>query len=108
MWIGHNKGWLSIVEHGDKPQPLLVRAREQGAILTLWPESDLYEDMNADYPFRADILREEVADGLCNVTLNIDYDNFKGSVVDRKLGYAYDRVWNIMWTYGLEYREMIE
>lgn len=100
MWIGHNKGWLSIVAHRNKPEHLLVRARKEEHITEIWDDAEIYVDANADYPYRADILRQDVARELSFSIASIEYSNFKNSVKDRKLAGAYHDVWNVMFDYA--------
>ena len=61
MWIALTEGWLSIVAHRDKPDHLLVRARNPSHIRRTFGERVMYTDADADYPFRADVPREDVA-----------------------------------------------
>tara|TARA_R110000751_G_scaffold286675_3_gene391231 strand:- start:9707 stop:10051 length:345 start_codon:yes stop_codon:yes gene_type:complete len=105
MWFAHNEGWLSIVMHRTRPEHLLVRARKYEHIESLFPHEDIYTDFNADYPYRADVLREDVATTIANELMEIDYDNFKNSVNDTSLRIAYGKVWEDMYKYGYEYRE---
>ena len=100
MWIGHNKGWLSIVAHRNKPEHLLVRARREEHITDIWDDAEVYVDEKADYPYRADILRQEVAREISFNIASIEYDNFKNSVKDRRLAGAYHDVWNVMFDYA--------
>ena len=100
MWIGHNKGWVSIVAHRDKPEYLLVRARKSEHITEIWENADVYENENADYRYRADILRQEVARNLGYNIVDIQYTNFKNSVKERKLAGAYHDIWNVMFDYA--------
>jgi len=100
MWIAHSNGWLSIVEHRDKPEALLVRARKRSHITSLWDDADIYVLDDADYPYRADIDRSVVADTLALEIITIDYDNFKNSVTEAKLYRAFTDVWATMYEYG--------
>jgi len=108
MWIGHNKGWLSIVAHRDKPEYLLVRARKPEHITEIWKNADVYENENADYYYRADILRQEVARIIGYTIVDINYDNFKNSVKDWELGTAYSKVWTVMFDYGWGWYDEVE
>lgn len=104
MWIAHNEGWLSIVSHRDRPDHLLVRARKAVHIESLFPEEVIYTNFKADYPYRADIRREDVATTLGNLLMDIQYDNFKNSVTDVDLQDAYISVWEKIYVYGMKYR----
>jgi len=62
MWIYLTEGSFSIVAHRDKPDHLLVRSRQPDAIERAFPNEEMYFDPDADYPYRADIHRLDVAD----------------------------------------------
>jgi len=104
MWIGHTEGWLSIVEHRDDYSLLLVRARNESHITSIWGDIGVTHMPEADYPYRVTLSREEVKSGLCEYISNIDYDNYKSAVVDEKLAKALGWVWSVMYEYGDEYR----
>jgi hypothetical protein len=42
MWIALTEGWLSIVAHRDKPDHLLVRARNPKHIRRAFPDEEMY------------------------------------------------------------------
>ncbi len=96
MWIGFTEGWLSIVEHKDRPEMLLVRAREESHITNLWMDAEIIVIPWADYRFRAEISRDDVADVIASQLLNIQYHDFKSSVKERKLNKAYHKIWSII------------
>jgi len=104
MWIATNKGWLSIVNHRDKQGILLVRARNKNHIESIFEDAEVYEDANADYPYRADIEEVEVSRIIGDMLLDITYDNFKASVGDYHYHLALMGVWEEMYDYGKRYR----
>lgn len=104
MWIATNKGWLSIVRHRDKEHTLLVRARNKNHIESIFEDAEVYEDANADYPYRADIHLYTVGTVIGDLLMNINYDNFKASVDDYHYHLALTEVWDDMYRYGRQYR----
>ena len=94
MWIGLNDGWLSIVKNLYDEKTLLVRARSLKHLTNVFPECDYFKDSSADYPYRAFITREVVADVIANRLMEIEYPNFKNSVEDDKLHNVYNTLWN--------------
>tara|TARA_R110001599_G_scaffold2887_2_gene15709 strand:+ start:449 stop:823 length:375 start_codon:yes stop_codon:yes gene_type:complete len=104
MWLALSDGWLSIVAHRDKPDHLLVRARKASHIEDYFPNESMYEDSEADYPFRADVMRYQVSLILAEYIDNMQYDNFKNSVEDKLLRFAFTTVHADMMQYGLKYR----
>ncbi len=105
MWIMTNTGFLSCVQNRNKPEQLLVRARAEGEIESIFPGADVFTDPNADYHFRAYICKEAVAKKIAEQILGIDYDNFKNSVRDHDLHHAYSGCWSVMHAYQ---RDMLD
>lgn len=104
MWLALSNGWLSIVAHRDKPEHVLVRARNQNHIESYFPDADIYTDADADYPYRADIHRDVVADVMTEYVYDIQYDNYKNSVNEEELHDALIGVWQTMYRYGHTHR----
>jgi len=96
MWLFLNNAALSIVESRDDDGILLVRGRVQGDIEAIFPGHAVHETPNADYRYRAYIDRDTVADAAARAVYNINYPNFKGSVVDVDRHDAYLGVWGVM------------
>ena len=96
MWIVLNKSFLSIVKNRNNNEELLVRSRVNGDIEKVFKEANVFEDLNADYRYRAYIKRSEVAKTISEELLNINYDNFKNSVSkdDKNRLNAYMNVWS--------------
>ncbi len=104
MWIATNKGWLSIVRHRNKENTLLVRARNKNHIESIFEDAEVYEDADADYPYRADIHLYTVGTVIGDLLMGINYDNFKASVDDYHYHHALVGVWQEMYQYGKQYR----
>jgi len=104
MWIALTEGWLSIVAHRNKPDHLLVRARNPKHIRRTFGEQVMYTDADADYPFRADVPREDVARFLVRRLEHMAYDNFKNTIDDDRYHDAAVDVWRAMYRYGENYR----
>lgn len=96
MWVFMNDSFLSIVQHRDKPEWLVVRARVKGDIERAFPEVNATRTPDADYLFRAEIPRSVVGRVMENAFNKIDYDNFKNSVHERDRHDAYLQVWSTM------------
>ena len=96
MWIFLNDSFLSVVEHKDKADVLLVRSRIAGDIERAVPEIEVFELENADYRYRAEVGRQRFKDAMCAAVDRIHYTNFKNSVKEPKRKTAYLRVWQEM------------
>jgi hypothetical protein len=97
MWIFLNDAYLSIVEHRDDPDRLIVRARVAGDIERVFPAVGNAEvDPRADYRYRVTLRRSEVADAIRAAVISIDYPNFKDSVESHERHRAYAGVWSEM------------
>jgi hypothetical protein len=100
MWICLNNSFLSIVSDNKNPNLLLVRARKKGDIEAVFPNTIVNENVGTDYKYRSSIDRRTVAYVLADLALNIDYGNFKNSVVDPDRHDAYFDIWATM--YGFQ------
>ena len=99
MWIVLNKSFLSIVKNRNNENQLLVRARVNGDIEKVFPDTDVFEDKDADYKYRSYIDRKIVANEISKEIMNINYDNFKSSVSkdDFTRSNAYMNVWSALY-----------
>ena len=95
MWIFLNNAMLSIVAHRSKPDTLLVRARVKGDIEAVFPLAPVFTLPSADYHYRAEVPRSEVAAALAQQVNELAYDNFKASVNDRARHDWYMDVWSL-------------
>lgn len=96
MWVLLNDSFLSIVQHREHPEKLLVRSRIKGDIERAIPSAEVFEMESADYYFRAVVDREVVKSALRAAVDRIDYDNFKGSIRDHGRHAAYFQVWSVL------------
>jgi hypothetical protein len=99
MWIFLNNSFLSIVQHRDKPDHKMVRARLRGDIDNVFPDAEVVRTPQADYLYRATIPTSEVSAVLAKQIEEIDYDNFKNSVKDFGRARNYGEVWRLMYDY---------
>jgi hypothetical protein len=100
MWIFLSDSFLSIVAHRDKPGVLLVRARRAGDIEAVFPDGKTRVDETTDYPHRAEVPAEAVAQAVAERVRGIGYDNFKDSVRERGRHDVYFDVWEMMRRWG--------
>lgn len=97
MWLFARKGFFSIVQHRDRPDILIVRARVAGDIEKYWPNAHVLVTEDSDYRFRALMPRRTVSEKIKEITETIDYDNFKNSIEDKdRRGLVYARIWSSM------------
>ncbi len=82
----------------------MVRARNKNHIESIFEDAEVYEDANADYPYRADIHLYTVGTVIGDLLMGINYDNFKASVDDYHYHHALVGVWQEMYQYGKQYR----
>lgn len=108
MWLMSKTGFVSIVEHRDRPGFVLVRARRMGDLDPFIEDNQKYikEQQgevvyleHADYPYRVVLPKGGVVDTVSRLIRGIDYDNFKASLPpDRQV--LYGQVWWVL--QGLE------
>jgi len=98
MWIFTSRGMLSIVEHRDDPYTVLVRARTHDHLAAFIDPLDIFTDESADYKYRAEIPREQLESLMLSLADEVDYDNFKNSILtkERKYHAACHEVWATM------------
>ena len=93
MWIIAKHGFLSIVQHDDDPDMLLVRGRVEGDIEYYFPEAEVTRNDKADYLYRATIDRGAVEDAIARAVYAIDYRAVKPAIADKRRTMAYLAVW---------------
>lgn len=97
MWICANDGFVSAVQHRNDPDMLMVRARDEQHLFNLFPgrEDQVYSVDGSDYGYRIEVSKEYFAEIISERIEDIDYSNFKNSVIDKKLHSFYERVWYV-------------
>lgn len=94
-----NRGMLSIVQHNNDTNTVLARARDRQTLEALFPDIEPIELPTADYRYRVQVPRSEMARLAAWLVDTIDYDNFKNSVQDNALHDAYSQCWTVMVRY---------
>lgn len=89
MWIFTNKGFISAVQHREKPDLLIVRARKREDLLDLFPEiteqGGIQETPDADYRWRVEMTPVYLSRAIQKEIQGIDYDNFKDSIPAKRI-----------------------
>lgn len=107
MWLMTPIGFFSVVEKPDDRarNTLTIRARVKGDLETLGrcylPDmGEILEHQGTDYRYRAVAPRASIANALSQMTLALDYGNFKDEV-QRVQGderaRAYGEVWGALY-----------
>jgi hypothetical protein len=100
MWVFLSDSFLSIVDKGDPSgKTLLVRARRNGDIERAFPNAEVVIGRGTDYRYRARIDRSMVAKKLADSVLELDYENFKNTVMEHDRHDTYLQVWRAMFSY---------
>lgn len=119
MWIAMNDNFVSIVKHAYADDIYIVRARVREDLVNLFPlkKDDILETKDSDYRFRLFVTPKAVADIVSQRIMDIDYSNFKNSVIEDWRYAAYSKIWLTMMNvqidkYGikpwhLDYKEKI-
>jgi len=104
MWILTPFGFFSVVQKSFEPHGLLtIRARSRGDLENLRDQylgnkmGQITEDFRADYQFRATVINKDWAEAVGQMTMDIDYDNFKNEVKARQgseRAAIYGHVWS--------------
>lgn len=94
MWIFTRKGFLSIVQHNDKSDILIVRSRFKGHIERIFGDLvKVQKDTGTDYEYRIEIQKEKVAEVMAGLIDNIDYGNFKDELNNQVKANQLDRTY---------------
>lgn len=100
MWTFFSGGFISIVQHSEKPDTLLVRARDEGSLFSLVEATGatLRHTPSNDYPIRIEILRSAFTDWMSEQILQLDYGNYKQRMWSERpeFGVALHDVWVAM------------
>jgi len=107
MWIFKNDAFVSIVQDRDMDDQVWVRGRIRGDVERFMGKGydlEVIETNDADYRFRACVPKADAAARAMEAVTAIKYDNFKGSIDERKANGrrrhdAYLRVWSAMMSY---------
>ena len=111
MWLITPEGFFSAVEKpGDRADGMLtVRTRNRDDIKALkryFPDAKPYRVRYSDYEWRNRVAKDEWAQAVARMALEIDYSNFKNEVTrrqGRERHDIYSRVWSVL--LGLERRD---
>lgn len=100
MWLFTSEGFVSVVAHSEKPDTLLVRAREEGSLLSLVEATGatLRQTSDADYPCRIEVPKKALIEWLSEQVLNLNYTNYKAHMWTKRpeFGDALHDVWVAM------------
>ena len=100
MWLFTSEGFVSVVAHSEKPDTLLVRARDEGSLLSLVEATGatLRHTPSNDYPKRIEVPRGALARWLADQVFNLDYRNYKAHMWSERpeFGDALHDVWVAM------------
>lgn len=92
MWITTNKGMLSAVkDRNSKEKRFVLRARNKEPLAEFGGR--IVETKDSDYRFRVFLSDEEYKMFLMDLADDVDYDNFKNSIKDKRLKTACNEIW---------------
>ena len=85
MWVFTKQGFFSVVQDREHRSNVHVRARSEADLLEVWRHAQMlqahpeivYNDDQADYPFRVIMWKTTWAQILEMYAESIDYDKFK-------------------------------
>lgn len=82
MWVFTKNSFISAVEHRDRPNDVMIRARCRRHLVRLFPKrkEQIVKTPHADYMWRLVVSKKELAKVLSDYILrSLTYDNFKGA-----------------------------
>lgn len=100
MWMFTTQGFVSVVAHSEKPDTLLVRARDEDSLLSLVEAigATLRHTPSNDYPYRIEVLRTAYSAWVADQIAQLDYTNYKAHMWSERpeFGDALHDVWVAM------------
>jgi hypothetical protein len=102
MWLFTKNSFISVVQHRERQNDVLVRTRVKKHLARLFPEmaDQIWHDTEADYPWRLIASKQALADKVSSYILqNLEYDNFKAA--QEKDDPAWSRFLHAVWAEGL-------
>jgi hypothetical protein len=104
MWIASTNGFISIVQHYDQPDTLVVRARVVQDLQSIFDNKRILETKEADYRYRVLVKKQEMAGIIVKMIKDIDYPNFKNQIAihpgQKDKLHAYHEIWEVMADYA--------
>ena len=82
MWIASTHGFISIIQHRNLRDTLLVKARTVNDLKTLFDSNRILKTGDADYLYMVLVNKQELANILVKMIKNIDYFDFKNEISD--------------------------
>lgn len=104
MYIFLKEGFFSIVQHNEKANHLLVRCHKPEHMRAVFPTATMYTIDSADYRYRADINKAEVAAIIMSQIMQINSGHFKRELGTDDYAEAILDVWYRMQIFGQCYR----
>ena len=86
MWVFTQHRMVSVVQHREDPNMLLVRSREPNVLRELFKgtETRIHKLPKADYRYRALVDRDGFWDVMIRQINQINYPNFKNHLLNEK------------------------
>lgn len=100
MFIFTSKGFISVVQSSKDSNELMVRARREGDLKSLFPNHEPIHTPNADYPWRIFIKRVQFIAVMIDQIGKISYFKFKPTTS----GDYHDLLVQV-WARGLYYQD---
>ena len=101
MWLFTETGFVSAVQHFDKPEVLVVRAREKQSLIGLSAAlgAPIIATPTNDYPFRLEAEKTLFAEWVKHQVEAVDYSNYKSKMSQTRgseYAWALSDVWLAM------------
>lgn len=101
MWLCYNDAFVSAVQDPADPDRLCVRARNPAHLNKLFPTHPVIETPKAEYACRVFVTKDEFAELVVRKMSEINYLNFRNSVLDDRLHNLYAGFWDHQLIYQL-------
>ena len=95
MWLYLADANLSLSRHRDRPDCLMVRARDRASLESMFPAAQIEHTPEADYPWRAVLTAVAVADAVAASVRAIPYDDDVKNRADQGRRDLYRDLWAV-------------
>lgn len=95
MWVYLTEGMVSIVEHYEDSNMLMVRARDRKVLEINFSQYPIQHSIHTDYAYRVIVPKKKCGEWLKKKVMHIDYPNFKDSITDSKYHKICSSTWYV-------------
>ena len=106
MWLYTDQGHISVVTDRDNDRYVFVRARNKMSLVAFMPHHKILHKKDADYLYRVRIAKTEFCQYLYDYVSKMQYDNFKGHLLETGMSGKEYRVFTNVYNAGMGFEDV--